>query len=243
MSQDKAVGFLKGMDMLPADFTANSKLLHVGGLASQAFRDGEPGPIVEKLMTLHFGRSINGIPVQGPGSKIIIDIGDGGEIVNFAKKWNAFKTVVQVVQPNDLTKKFEPTTKKSIGGMAEGDVKPRMKGRIKIAPMERVELTKSEYLNQDEVRKMIEATILKEWTTADKIEVNDVQLVYYDRSGDWIQPAYGVIITIHWGEESLEYLFHIPALRNPPEAIYEQVELKNPLEKVEAMKTGQFEFD
>ena len=64
------------------------KLAHVGGLrASSVTEDGKAGAIVDKLVTLHYSREINGLPVIGPGSKFIVHLGHKGKIVGLTRHW------------------------------------------------------------------------------------------------------------------------------------------------------------
>ena len=60
---------------------------HIGGL-KQVDVDAE-GKAVEKdkLVTVTFGRQIDGIDVGGPGSKIVVDLGANGELVGLHKRW------------------------------------------------------------------------------------------------------------------------------------------------------------
>lgn len=68
------------------------QMMHVGGMNEQQVVDGKPGQINEKLRTIFFGRSIDGIPVTGPGSKMIVHIGNNGEIVGMDRKWREVVT-------------------------------------------------------------------------------------------------------------------------------------------------------
>jgi len=60
---------------------------HIGGL-KQVDVDGN-GKQVEKdkLVTIHFGRKIDGVDVSGPGSKIVMDLGENGELVSLHRRW------------------------------------------------------------------------------------------------------------------------------------------------------------
>lgn len=79
--------FLKANHLLPRD-SAELKLAHVGGLRAQSVVGGKyAGPIVDKLVTLTYSRLIDGIPVMGPGSKFVLDLGDGGEVIGLTRQW------------------------------------------------------------------------------------------------------------------------------------------------------------
>jgi hypothetical protein len=94
-SQQRAVAFLRENKLLPADM-AQFKLIHSGGLRMSYTTDNKPGPIIDKLHTLTYGRQIDGIAVQGSGSKIVVQVGNGGEIVGLSRRWREAKPVREV---------------------------------------------------------------------------------------------------------------------------------------------------
>jgi len=59
------------------------KLVHEGGLRAQSVK----GPIVDKLITLTYGRIIDSLQVIGAGSKIIVNIGDKGDVLGLTYRW------------------------------------------------------------------------------------------------------------------------------------------------------------
>lgn len=90
-SADEAVratyDFLKQNGILPRN-TEELKLAHVGGLRAQSVADGKnAGPVIDKLVTLTYSRVIDGVPVIGPGSKLVVNLGEGGEVVSLARHW------------------------------------------------------------------------------------------------------------------------------------------------------------
>ncbi len=60
---------------------------HVGGINQVDVKDGKPSAELKKLVTVHFGRQIDGIDVGGPGSKIVVDLGANGELVGVHRRW------------------------------------------------------------------------------------------------------------------------------------------------------------
>ena len=56
---------------------------HVGGLRASSMIGDKPGPVIDKLVTVNFARQINDVPVIGPGSKMVVNIGNKGEIIGF----------------------------------------------------------------------------------------------------------------------------------------------------------------
>lgn len=69
------------------------RLVHSGGIRSQSIVNGKQGgPIIDKVRTLTYGRIIDSLPVIGGGSKIIIQIGDKGQVLGVTRKWRELKT-------------------------------------------------------------------------------------------------------------------------------------------------------
>ena len=90
-SQDEAVRqtqeFLKANELLPNN-VGEIKLAHVGGLRAMNTIDGkQAGPVLDKLVTVSYSRVVDGLPVVGPGSKLVLDLGDQGEVVGLVRHW------------------------------------------------------------------------------------------------------------------------------------------------------------
>ena len=82
-----ANAFLEQNRLLPAN-TQELKVAHVGGLrTTSVLSTGRPGPVVDKLVTLTYSRTLNGLPVIGAGSKLVVNIGDGGEVIGVTRRW------------------------------------------------------------------------------------------------------------------------------------------------------------
>lgn len=83
--------FLKENQLYPAN-GAELKLVHKGGLRSQGVVDGKKGgPVVDKLITLTYGRVLDSLPVIGAGSKIVVNLGDNGEVAGLVRRWREVK--------------------------------------------------------------------------------------------------------------------------------------------------------
>lgn len=83
VSEEIAISFLKKYNLTPKS-REELRLLHSGGLRA----DSPTGQgIIDKMRTLTYGRFLNGIPVIGSGSKIVIHIGDKGEVSGLIYKW------------------------------------------------------------------------------------------------------------------------------------------------------------
>ena len=64
------------------------KLVHSGGVRSQNVINGtKAGTIVDHLLTFTYGRMIDSLPVIGAGSKIIVQVGDKGEVYGVTRQW------------------------------------------------------------------------------------------------------------------------------------------------------------
>lgn len=82
-----ARAFLEENKLMPQN-PEELKVAHVGGLRTTSILStGRPGPVVDKLVTLTFSRELNGVPVIGAGSKLVVNIGDSGEIIGVTKRW------------------------------------------------------------------------------------------------------------------------------------------------------------
>lgn len=60
---------------------------HVGGLKLVERSEDGKTTEVDKLVTVHFGRKLDGIDVGGPGSKIVVSMGRNGELVALTRRW------------------------------------------------------------------------------------------------------------------------------------------------------------
>lgn len=75
---------------------ANRKELHIahlGGLRANAVIDGrKAGPVIDKLLTVTYGRTVDDLPVIGPGSKVVVHVGDRGEVVGAIYRWRELQS-------------------------------------------------------------------------------------------------------------------------------------------------------
>jgi hypothetical protein len=77
-----------GTNALSPKIKKEFSLVHQGGVRSSGVIDGnKSGPVIDKLITLSYGRIIDSLPVLGPGSKMVINIGDKGEITGMIRRW------------------------------------------------------------------------------------------------------------------------------------------------------------
>ena len=84
---DVAKRHLAELGLMPAD-QKQLVVRNVGGVRQADL--GADGKAVEhdKLVTVFFGRVIDGIDVGGPGSKIIVELGANGELVSLIRRWS-----------------------------------------------------------------------------------------------------------------------------------------------------------
>ena len=184
-AQELAMNFISEMKLLPTDFSTNGVLLHVGGLFAQDLKNDELSEISQKLITFHFGRELNGIPVMGGGSKFIVQVGHQGEIITLNKKWSPVKLKLLQLQPlkpgiRMLDPKFQ---------IKPGEKTAPWVPAIKLDPTHREMVKLSPNFKPDEVRNLINRTLPTVWGNCEKILINNVRLVYYDRSANFIQPV------------------------------------------------------
>jgi hypothetical protein len=112
-----AENFMKSKSIAPRN-GSEIRLVHFGGLRSQSVLNAkQAGPIVDKLLTLTYGRIIDSLPVIGSGSKIIINIGDKGEILGITKHWRELnRSEKKEVRPEEMisVKEAEEMARKQI---------------------------------------------------------------------------------------------------------------------------------
>ncbi len=65
------------------------KLAHIGGLKATK---AETKAIIDKMRTVTFSREIDGLPVVGPGSKIVVNIGHQQEFQGLIHRWKELDT-------------------------------------------------------------------------------------------------------------------------------------------------------
>jgi len=103
-AQKIAQDFLKSNGIAVKN-NAEIRLVHSGGIRSQSIVNGrQAGPIIDKVRTLTYGRVIDGMPVIGVGSKIIVQVGDKGQVLALTRKWREL----------ELTSKKEVNVKEMI---------------------------------------------------------------------------------------------------------------------------------
>ncbi len=85
------------------------QLVHKGGLRATSVIDGKKGgPIIDKMITLTYGRVIDGVPVVGPGSKLVISVGNGGEITGVVKRWREINLLTKTqLRPEQVVSQAE----------------------------------------------------------------------------------------------------------------------------------------
>lgn len=60
---------------------------HVGGLSIGIRREDGSKQVYQKLVTIHFGRVIDKLPVLGVGSRIVVHLGENGQLVGLIRNW------------------------------------------------------------------------------------------------------------------------------------------------------------
>jgi hypothetical protein len=85
-AEKMALEFLQKYKLAPKNNT-EVKMIHSGGLRMSLVNEGKSGPIIDKLRTITFGRQLDGIVVQGSGSKIVVSVGDRGDVIALNRRW------------------------------------------------------------------------------------------------------------------------------------------------------------
>ena len=85
-----AIEHLEALNLMPEN-RGEMVLNHVGGLRMAAQNEDGSSLEFDKLVTVHFGRTIDGLPVSGPGSKIIVHLGENAELVGMQRRWIELK--------------------------------------------------------------------------------------------------------------------------------------------------------
>jgi hypothetical protein len=97
---------------------AEIRLVHSGGIRSQSIVNGkQAGPIIDKVRTLTYGRIIDSLPVIGAGSKIVIQIGDKGQVLGVTRRWRELRVAdKKEIKPEEMitVKEAEEMAKRQI---------------------------------------------------------------------------------------------------------------------------------
>lgn len=73
---------------------------HVGGLDMSVSKEGKSTGAYKKLVTVQFSRKLNGLPVQGPGSRIVMHLGENGNLTGMIRNWPQVEA--RKIQPAEL---------------------------------------------------------------------------------------------------------------------------------------------
>lgn len=65
-------------------------LAHVGGLSLGVQAADGTSQTFEKLRSVFFGRRVDGKKVMGPGSRMVVQLGEGGELHGVIRRWHEF---------------------------------------------------------------------------------------------------------------------------------------------------------
>jgi len=100
-------------------------LAHYGGLRAAAVIDGKTaGPVIDKLVTVTYSRRVDELPVIGPGSKVVINIGNKGEVMGAIYRWrelsSASRKQVEAQQAISQTEAEEMAKRQIMSEFGEG---------------------------------------------------------------------------------------------------------------------------
>ena len=121
-----ALEYLRTQELFPVKET-QLKMVHSGGLRYNQVREGKPGPILNKLRIIHFGRLLGGVRVLGPGSKITVSVGDGGAVVGLQRKWREVGAS-SVLASTEL--KSPEGAQREFGEFLQSELGPNVQARV-----------------------------------------------------------------------------------------------------------------
>jgi hypothetical protein len=122
-AQQIASGFLRE-NKLMAEVPEEMHLIHSGGLRA----DDDNGNVIDKMITLTYGRVIDGTPVIGKGSKIVVNIGEKGAVEGVIRNWKAFSNKkmlasTEVKNEAELRREFQGVISSLYGKEAKAEIK------------------------------------------------------------------------------------------------------------------------
>ncbi|MCZ4319380.1 hypothetical protein O4H26_10290 [Aequorivita viscosa] len=111
-AKDISLSFLKETGLAPANLK-ELKMMHSGGLRASA---AGSETVKDVLRTITYGRMLNGVPVYGAGSKIIVHVGNNGEIVGVKSRWKEIESKGKTVNKASLisAKQAEATMQRQL---------------------------------------------------------------------------------------------------------------------------------
>lgn len=89
-SQQVAQEYLDRQGLYPEN-SSQLKLIHQGGLRSARVVNNQRQDIIDKAITLTYGRVIDDRSVLGSGSKIVVQVGHEGEIIGLIRQWQPIR--------------------------------------------------------------------------------------------------------------------------------------------------------
>jgi hypothetical protein len=196
--------------LLQGEAMITAKILTVAG-ARPAVKGRAPGqndnPVAfDKFKVVTFTRQINGLPVVGPGSKIVVTLGEGGDVESLIRRWRSFTPPVT-------------TAAKS----ARRSTKATTRLPEVITPQAALDGMKARLSRQFPGKSPTQLEAM----------IQDMDLAYYDSNVGAIQPVYvfrlnlGSNITGPSPGPQEDYVTFAPYLKVAPEAIFQFGDLPN----------------
>ncbi len=91
-AEDLARSYLAKAGYLPQN-EQEMVLAGVGGMDMAVAKDGKTRGPYKKLVTVRFSRVLNGMQVQGPGSRLVVHLGENGEMTGMIWNWPEVKAI------------------------------------------------------------------------------------------------------------------------------------------------------
>jgi hypothetical protein len=121
---------------------AQMKIAHVGGLNMAATDGGEKSQIFQKLKTVRFGRTLDGLPVEGDG-RIVMHLGEAGAVAGLVFQWPRLEKAL--VLGDDMLQKPELLRMRALDEI-----------KSMAAKSQRARLTRAELVLYDDGRGVLE---------------------------------------------------------------------------------------
>lgn len=167
---DVAMKHLESLDLLPAN-QKEMTLAHVGGIGIAVY-DQSTGQVTgdyDKVKTVIYGRTLNGLRVMG-ASRLVVNLGENGELVGIIKNWPEISKQV-LYSPKELVAqgKWDATVESFLGN------------RYAQTNINKIQVKESELVMFDDGEGVIEpALFLKGKTFSEEGK---------EFEGDWIVPV------------------------------------------------------
>ena len=123
-----AMGMIQLLTFDPVN-AAEMTVEHVGGMGlGMTNADGSTSNY-DKLRTVRFGRRLGGMRVEGPGSRMIVHLGEDGELQGASRRWHEFDALpiaaAEKNTPEDLARLLNRRMRQSGSAQMASEIEPQ----------------------------------------------------------------------------------------------------------------------